>query len=99
MNVLECRDLKKVYANGEVYVRALNGVDISLEQGAFCAVTGPSGSGKSTLLHVLGGLEYPPPGKSCIRATTYSRTMTTSSPSCGAGGSGLCSRHTISCRN
>lgn len=63
MMVLECNDLKKVYANGEVYVKALAGIDLSFEQGDFCAITGASGSGKSTLLHVLGGLEYPTSGQ------------------------------------
>ena len=62
MMVLECSDLRKIYANGDVYVKALNGLDLALEQGDFFAITGPSGSGKSTLLHVLGGLEYPTSG-------------------------------------
>lgn len=62
MNILECSELSKTYSNGEVYVKALADIEVTFEQGEFCAITGPSGSGKSTMLHVLGGLEYPTSG-------------------------------------
>lgn len=62
MKILECCELNKTYSNGEVYVKALADIEVSFEQGEFCAITGPSGSGKSTMLHVLGGLEYPTSG-------------------------------------
>ena len=63
MQILNCCDLSKTYANGENAVHALRNITASFEQGEFCAVRGPSGSGKSTLLHILGGLEYPTSGK------------------------------------
>ena len=47
----------KVYGQGDVEVRALDGVDVDIERGAFTAVMGPSGSGKSTLVHCLAGLD------------------------------------------
>jgi putative ABC transport system ATP-binding protein len=57
MELINGKNLIKEYRNGKVITRALNGVDISVEEGEFVMIVGPSGSGKSTLLHVLGGLE------------------------------------------
>ena len=62
MIVLQTRGLKKVYGTGEARVRALDGVDLDVEQGEFVAVVGTSGSGKSTLWHMLGGLDRPTAG-------------------------------------
>ena len=63
MNVLRTENLKKYYGTGESQVRALDGIDLTVEQGEFLAVVGTSGSGKSTLLHMLGGLDRPTSGK------------------------------------
>ena len=58
MKILETHDLKKYYGKGDIQVKALDGVNLSVEEGEFAAVVGTSGSGKSTLLHMLGGLDY-----------------------------------------
>lgn len=63
MAILETKNLKKIYGSGAGEVRALDGIDISVESGEFVAVVGSSGSGKSTLLHMLGGLDRPTSGK------------------------------------
>ncbi len=62
MTVLETRDLKKYYGAGDTLVKALDGVDLQVENGEFVAIVGTSGSGKSTLLHMLGGLDRPTGG-------------------------------------
>jgi len=62
MTVLETKNLKKYYGQGESLVKALDGVNLKVEQGEFVSIVGTSGSGKSTLLHMLGGLDYPTQG-------------------------------------
>ena len=63
MVVLRTQELKKYYGNGENQVKALDGINLSINQGEFVAIVGSSGSGKSTLLHMLGGLDRPSSGK------------------------------------
>lgn len=65
-NVIEVRDLYKLYRVGDSVVRALNGVNFEIHQGEFCAIVGTSGSGKSTLLNMLAGLEKPTKGQIII---------------------------------
>ena len=63
MSILQTEGLKKYYGAGNTLVKALDGVDLAVEQGEFVAIVGTSGSGKSTLLHMLGGLDRPTSGK------------------------------------
>ena len=62
MDILITKNLKKYYGNGENEVRALDGVNFTVENASFTAIVGTSGSGKSTLLHMLGGLDRPTSG-------------------------------------
>lgn len=62
MEILQAKDLKKVYGAGNRAVQALDGIDLTVEKGEFVAIVGTSGSGKSTLLHMLGGLDRPTSG-------------------------------------
>lgn len=64
--VINVKNLYKIYSIGDNRVRALNGVDFSIERGSFVAVIGTSGSGKSTLLNMLAGLEKPTKGEIVI---------------------------------
>ena len=63
MSILQTEGLKKYYGTGDTEVRALDGIDLTVERGEFVAIVGTSGSGKSTLLHMLGGLDRPTSGK------------------------------------
>ena len=63
MEILVTEELRKYYRLGDAAVRALDGINLMVEQGEFIAIVGRSGSGKSTLLHMLGGLDVPTSGK------------------------------------
>ncbi|MCI8874618.1 MAG: ABC transporter ATP-binding protein [Lachnospiraceae bacterium] len=73
MSILKTENLKKYYDTGEVTVKALDGVDLSVEKGEFLSVVGTSGSGKSTLLHMLGGLDIPTSGRVIVGGRDISR--------------------------
>lgn len=64
--VICVKNLYKIYRVGETKVRALNGVDFTIDRGNFCSIVGTSGSGKSTLLNMLAGLEKPTKGEIII---------------------------------
>lgn len=71
--VLRAVGLKKYYGSGDTQVRALDGVDLEIEQGKFTAIIGTSGSGKSTLLNMLGGLDVPTEGSVQIGGTELAK--------------------------
>ncbi len=69
MEILRCMGVQKVFGKGESQVRALDGIDLSVEKGEFVAIVGSSGSGKSTLLHMLGSVDRPTKGSVIVEGT------------------------------
>jgi len=63
MILCQLNKVKKIYSTGKVGFPALNGIDLTIEEGEYTAIMGPSGSGKSTLLNILGFLDTPTEGK------------------------------------
>ena len=72
-NIIELRNLVKIYCIGETQVNALQGVSYAIEQGDFLAVMGPSGSGKSTLMNILGCLDKPTSGEYILAGEDVSK--------------------------
>ncbi len=68
---IETHELVKVFGTGDVRVRALDGVDMTVPTGEMVAVIGPSGSGKSTFLHIVGALESPTSGTISVGGRRY----------------------------
>ncbi len=62
MEILKCVGVEKVFGAGNTQVRALNGIDLTVEKGEFAAIVGASGSGKSTILHIIGSVDRPTNG-------------------------------------
>lgn len=73
MDILTVKNLHKTYGKGEGAVKALNGVDLSIEKGKFTAIIGASGSGKTTLLNMMGGLDIPDTGEVTVDGINLSR--------------------------
>ncbi|MFH0988341.1 MAG: ATP-binding cassette domain-containing protein, partial [Parcubacteria group bacterium] len=61
--MIECKNISKIYENGDLKVVALNDVSFKINDGEFVAIMGPSGSGKSTLMHIIGALDTPTSGQ------------------------------------
>lgn len=72
MNILDLRQVEKVYGEKENQVRALRGVSLQVEEGEFIAIVGTSGSGKSTLLNLIGGLDSPTGGSISVKGREIS---------------------------
>lgn len=70
---IEIKNVRKSYGKGEAQVNALDGIDISLEEGNIYAILGPSGSGKSTLLNILGGIDLPDSGTVMVDGTELTK--------------------------
>jgi len=66
MNILETKNLHKIYDEKTVPVHAINGINLAIQKGEFTAIVGPSGSGKTTLLNMIGGLDKPTEGEIII---------------------------------
>jgi putative ABC transport system ATP-binding protein len=73
MALIELCNVTKRYQVGEQEILALNGINLSIEQGEYAAIIGPSGSGKSTLMHLLGCLDTPTSGTMHIDSVDVSR--------------------------
>jgi len=71
--LIELTDVTKVYRTGDVEVRALAGVSLTIDEGEFVAVMGSSGSGKSTLMNILGCLDRPTCGRYLLAGREVSR--------------------------
>ena len=73
MSILQTTDLKKYYGTELNITKALDGVTLSIEEGAFVAIVGTSGSGKSTLLNMMGGLDTPTSGSIKVKGKELSK--------------------------
>ena len=62
MAIVEFKDVTRIYTSGDHELKALDGVNLTLDEGKFVVILGPSGAGKSTLLNMLGGLDSPTSG-------------------------------------
>ncbi len=72
VDILTVKNLHKAYGKGEGQVKALNGIDLTIEKGKFTAIIGASGSGKTTLLNMMGGLDIPDEGEVIVDGVNLS---------------------------
>ena len=94
---IETLGLHMHYGEGRTEVRALDGVDLTIEVGEMVAIMGPSGSGKSTLLHIVGALESPTSGTITVGGRRYDGLDDAAHPSCAATTSGSSSSSSTCC--
>ena len=71
MPIVQCENLVKTYRQGEVMVKALRGVTLSIDKGGFVALAGPSGSGKTTVLNLIGSLDRADSGSISVDGNDY----------------------------
>lgn len=76
MKVIDIKDVRKIYDETEVEVRAVDGVTLSFDEAEFVAIVGPSGSGKTTLLNLIGGLDLPTNGEILVSGTNLNTLKT-----------------------
>ena len=72
MEIVTVHQLKKYFGKGEAQVKALDGIDLSIEKGKFTAIIGASGSGKTTLLNMIGGMDTPDAGEVIVDGVNLS---------------------------
>lgn len=72
MDIVTIRNLKKYFGEGPRQVKALDGIDLTIEKGRFLSIVGASGSGKTTLLNTIGGLYEPTEGTVIVDGTDLS---------------------------
>jgi putative ABC transport system ATP-binding protein len=72
--IIQCRDVEKIYRQGDVEVHALRGIDLDIDSGDFATLAGPSGSGKTTLLSLIGGLDRPTFGEVIVEGQSIANT-------------------------
>ena len=71
--MVDCSNVRKIYRQGEVEVKALDDINFFVDKGEFMALAGPSGSGKTTLLNLIGGLDNVTAGKIMVHGEEITR--------------------------
>ena len=95
--VAQLQGVDKVYGSGEMAVKALDGVDLTVNRGDYLAVMGASGSGKSTAMNILGCLDRPSSGSYRLNNTPVKTSAMTSSLICATETWALCFSSSICC--
>ena len=95
MRLIEAREISKIYPLGEIELKALDSVSVTIEEGEFLAIMGPSGSGKSTFMNIVGCLDIPTAGSTSSKASMQAGSAGTSWPISGTGRSASSFRGSI----